>query len=56
MNCKFCHVGDSSSTDFYICDSCESFMCHDCMWTSTRNGKDYCEYCKHNLEWEGRRL
>lgn len=56
MECKFCRVGESGEVDFYCCDSCQSYMCHNCMYTSAKSGKDYCEYCKRNLEREGRKL
>ena len=57
MKCKFCHkLENEPGIDFYTCDECESIMCINCMWTSVKTGKDYCIYCKKNLELEGKRL
>lgn len=53
MQCKFCKTGDIIHTDFYLCDECESIMCCNCMWTSTRTGKDFCIFCEKNLRWVG---
>jgi len=55
MECKFCKAVESKDIDFYTCDECESVMCHNCMYTSLR-GRDYCIYCKRNLQIEGRKL
>lgn len=54
--CKFCQTKEGSDIDMYLCDSCESYMCHECMYTSSISGKDYCIYCKRNLLHDGKTL
>lgn len=56
MKCKFCHELQSDLLDLYLCEECESYVCHNCVYTSIKTGKDYCEYCKRNLQYEGRKL
>ena len=56
MTCKFCRYESCSGIDFYCCDSCESIMCINCMHTSVKTGKDYCMYCRQNLQYEGKQL
>lgn len=54
MICKFCHIKEGSEVDFYMCDECLSFMCHDCTYTSIKTGRDFCKYCVYNLKYIGR--
>lgn len=56
MECRFCKVEESKQIDFYQCDECQSIMCYNCMYTSTRTGRDYCEYCRRNLLYVGKVL
>jgi hypothetical protein len=57
VRCKFCTLTEKNvEVDFYTCDSCESIMCTNCMYTSSRTGRDYCEYCRRNLQMEGKTL
>jgi hypothetical protein len=51
--CRFCQleVGEEGLiVDMYSCDSCQSYVCYECVWTSVKTGKDYCSYCKANGE------
>jgi hypothetical protein len=59
IKCKFCNViGNEKDkmfiVSFYVCDECQSIMCYKCMYTSIQTGKDYCTYCKNNLQREGK--
>jgi hypothetical protein len=62
LQCKFCSVSevmkaiDGKLFDFYICEECQSVMCHQCTYTSIRTGNDYCEYCWRNLEYIGKKI
>ena len=58
IQCKFCKYNRKNDdafigVDFYLCEECESVMCIQCMYTSMR-GRDYCTYCKDNLQYEGK--
>lgn len=60
--CKFCNYSRNVNVTkhgelyFYLCEECESMMCIECMYTSAKSGRDYCLYCKGNLQWEGKIL
>lgn len=61
LRCKFCKVNenqkevfDGKSFDFYSCEECESIVCHMCIETSIKTGKDFCIYCRRNLQYEGK--
>lgn len=49
IGCKICQVDNSTNIDYYICDECGSVVCHSCMYTSSRSGRDFCVYCKDKL-------
>lgn len=62
IQCRFCQVNETTKAldgkpfDFYVCDECESIMCHVCTQTSAKTGKDHCKYCIDNLRYEGKRI
>lgn len=64
LECKFCRVQDNNKlskigflgVDFYLCEECQSVVCHNCTYTSSRTGRDYCEFCVKNLHYEGKVL
>lgn len=57
MICKFCTREEKCLIiNMYMCEECQSVMCVNCMWTSVRSGRDYCIYCKSNLQYEGKVL
>jgi hypothetical protein len=59
LQCRFCHVTeklkalDKKPFDFYECEKCLSVICHMCVETSIKTGKDYCKFCKRNLQYNG---
>jgi hypothetical protein len=59
LQCRFCHVTEKSKAsdgylfDFYECEECISIVCYMCVETSVKTGKDYCQFCKRNLQYNG---
>ena len=60
LQCKFCNVTeeqvllDKMVSDYYECEECLSLVCHMCVETSIITGKDYCQYCRRNLQYIGK--